>query len=244
MISLPPKNTLIQCTIKRDRSGLKLFYPEYHLYLSYNYTYLMSAKKWSIMKRSNYLMSSDKTISRNSLSYIGNLRSNFLGTEFTIYDNGESPEKCKDFNKIRSELGLILYESNILGTRGPRKMKVIIPDCKQNSEQPISYKPKNENEGLILNHKIGKNEGVRTFINKPPKWNEQYQAFVLNFNGRVDKPSVKNFQLIEEKNEDVIYMQFGRVGPDVFNVDFQYPLSPLQAFSIAMSSFDYKLACE
>jgi hypothetical protein len=26
------------------------------------------------------------------------------------------------------------------------------------------------------------------------------QAFVLNFNGRVDKPSVKNFQLIDEND--------------------------------------------
>jgi hypothetical protein len=40
------------------------------------------------------------------------------------------------------------------------------------------------------------------FFNKPPKWNEcklvlltllEVQAFVLNFNGRVDKASVKNF---------------------------------------------------
>lgn len=37
-------------------------------------------------------------------------------------------------------------------------------------------------------------------MNKPPKWSEKSKAFVLNFNGRVDKPSVKNFQLVDEVN--------------------------------------------
>jgi hypothetical protein len=40
----------------------------------------------------------------------------------------------------------------------------------------------------------------------------EVQAFVLNFNGRVDKASVKNFQLIDEYDDNKIYMQFGRVG--------------------------------
>ena len=35
---------------------------------------------------------------------------------------------------------------------------------------------------------------------------------MLNFNGRVDKASVKNFQLIDEFDDNKIYMQFGRVG--------------------------------
>ena len=52
--------------------------------------------------------------------------------------------------------------------------------------------------------KTGKTEGIRSLNNKFPKWNDRtlefysdYHAFVLNFHGRVDKPSVKNFQLIE-----------------------------------------------
>ena len=43
---------------------------------------------------------------------------------------------------------------------------------------------------------------------------------------------------------DVVVMQFGRVGKDAFTMDFQYPLCALQAFGIALSSFDYKIACE
>lgn len=70
------------------------------------------------------------------------------------------------------------------------------------------------------------------------------QAFVLNFNGRVDKASVKNFQLIDNDDENKIYLQFGRIAENEFTLDFQWPFSPTQAFAIALSSFDGKLACE
>lgn len=90
----------------------------------------------------------------------------------------------------------------------------------------------------------GNFNNMQIFYNKPPKWNEHVQAFVLNFNGRVDKASVKNFQLIDDKDENKIYLQFGRVGDQMFNLDFQWPFSPLLAFSIALTSFDNKFACE
>ena len=39
-------------------------------------------------------------------------------------------------------------------------------------------------------------------------------------------------------------LQFGKVGGDAFTMDYAYPLTPLQAFAICLSSFDSKLACE
>ena len=85
---------------------------------------------------------------------------------------------------------------------------------------------------------------LTALINKPPRWNEQVGAYVLNFNGRVTMASVKNFQLVTPDDHDAVVLQFGRVGKDLFTMDYQYPLSPLQAFAICLSSFDYKLACE
>ena len=43
---------------------------------------------------------------------------------------------------------------------------------------------------------------------------------------------------------DYIIMQFGRVAEDVFTMDYNYPTCALQAFAVALSSFDGKLACE
>jgi tubby-related protein 1 len=70
------------------------------------------------------------------------------------------------------------------------------------------------------------------------------KSYVLNFHNRVKQPSVKNFQIINPEDIDTILMQFGRVSGGVFSMDFQYPFSLLQAFSVALTSFDNKLACE
>jgi tubby-related protein 1 len=56
--------------------------------------------------------------------------------------------------------------------------------------------------------------------------------------------SVKNFQLCTRDDDGKQIMQFGRVGDDEFNLDVQWPMSLLQAFSIALSSFDSKLGCD
>merc|ERR1712028_178783 len=81
---------------------------------------------------------------------------------------------------------------------------------------------------------MGDDPDVMCLKNKPPKWNDQVGAYVLNFNGRVTRASVKNFQLSDPKEDpDVVVMQFGRVGKDAFTMDFQYPLCALQAFGYA-----------
>ena len=43
---------------------------------------------------------------------------------------------------------------------------------------------------------------------------------------------------------DYIVMQFGRIADDIFTLDFKYPMCAVQAFAIALSSFDGKIACE
>lgn len=98
--------------------------------------------------------------------------------------------------------------------------------------------------------------------NKAPRWHEQLQCWCLNFRGRVTVASVKNFQLIAAtqpaagaptpsqppppppSDHDKIILQFGKVGKDMFTMDYRYPLSAFQAFAICLSSFDTKLACE
>lgn len=97
--------------------------------------------------------------------------------------------------------------------------------------------------------------------NKSPRWHEQLQCWCLNFRGRVTVASVKNFQLIaatqppasngaplgsqpNQLEHDKVILQFGKIGKDMFTMDYRYPLSAFQAFAICLSSFDTKLACE
>lgn len=56
--------------------------------------------------------------------------------------------------------------------------------------------------------------------------------------------SVKNFQLADINDPETVVLQFGKVGKDRFNMDFQWPMSAFQAVAICMTSFDSKLACE
>lgn len=89
--------------------------------------------------------------------------------------------------------------------------------------------------------------------NKAPRWHEQLQCWCLNFKGRVTVASVKNFQLVAAvepchnvpaAEQEKVILQFGKIGKDIFTMDYCYPLSAFQAFAICLSSFDTKPACE
>lgn len=89
--------------------------------------------------------------------------------------------------------------------------------------------------------------------NKAPRWHEQLQCWCLNFKGRVTVASVKNFQLVaavepclnvSAAEQEKVILQFGKIGKDIFTMDYRYPLSAFQAFAICLSSFDTKPACE
>lgn len=85
--------------------------------------------------------------------------------------------------------------------------------------------------------------GLMALQNRPPWWNVELGSFVLNFGGRVSVASVKNFQLCERTNQDTIMLQFGRIkGRHSFTMDFQHPLTAVQAFSIAISSLQSKIS--
>ncbi|KAL3318806.1 Tubby- protein 1 [Cichlidogyrus casuarinus] len=98
--------------------------------------------------------------------------------------------------------------------------------------------------GIIESWKKGDDKNLLKFRNKVPVWNEDTSSYVLNFHGRVTQASVKNFQIVHKDKPDYIVMQFGRVASDKFTMDYAYPLTTVQAFAIALSSFDGKIACE
>ncbi|XP_053368069.1 tubby protein homolog isoform X2 [Clarias gariepinus] len=246
-----PRDVSFQCRITRDRRGMERgIYPTYYLHMEKEdgkKVFLMAGRKRKKSTTSNYLISTDPIdLSRDTSSYIGKIRSNVLGTKFTVYDNGVNPDRktfVKETDSLRQELAAIYYEKNVLGLKGPRKMTVIIPGMHENDER-VCIRPKNELESLLTRYENGNKENLVCLVNKSPTWNDQTQSYVLNFHGRVTQASVKNFQIVHPDNEDYIVMQFGRVAEDVFSMDYSFPFCALQAFAITLSSFDNKLACE
>ncbi|XP_022153714.1 tubby-like F-box protein 8 [Momordica charantia] len=308
----------IQCFIKRDKSNLT-----YHLYLCLspallveNGKFLLSAKRTRRTTCTEYVISMDAdNISRSSSTYIGKLRSNFLGTKFIIYDTQppynnahiSPPGRSRRFysKKVSPkvptgsyDIAQVTYELNVLGTRGPRKMHCtmhsipasslepggtvpgqpeVIPRLLEDSFRSISFSKSVFNSTEFSSSRFSDIVGSRDeeevekerpliLRNKPPRWHEQLQCWCLNFRGRVTVASVKNFQLIaatepssstatnqshppqhaqsSQSDHDKIILQFGKVGKDMFTMDYRYPLSAFQAFAICLSSFDTKLACE
>ncbi|KAE8706637.1 Tubby-like F-box protein 1 [Hibiscus syriacus] len=232
-------------------------------------------------------------ISSSSSSYIGKLRSNFLGTKFIIYDTQPActsthvhpPGRLsrRFYSKKVSpkvptgsyNIAQISYELNVLGTRGPRRMHCImhsIPTsaldaggvslASRASSPPFRGLIRSISFSKSLDHSVefssarfseiggtsyDEEDGKRKPLilkNKPPRWHEQLQCWCLNFRGRVTVASVKNFQLIAATHQllvptpsslptppdlDKIILQFGKVGKDMFTMDYRYPLSAFQA---------------
>lgn len=172
--------------------------------------------------------------------------------------------------RAEDENGVITYTANLLGNR-PRIMDVCIPKVTEEGIVSSVWKrhvdaslDMGEDETMMTRFKQlqqylmhpdsnipqgdepGRNPrefGLTALQNRPPWWNAELGAFVLNFGGRVSVASVKNFQLCERNDQDNILLQFGRVGGrHSFTMDFQHPLSAVQAFAIAISSLQSKIS--
>eukprot|EP00744_Colponema_vietnamica_P012811 GILI01017968.1.p1 GENE.GILI01017968.1~~GILI01017968.1.p1 ORF type:complete len:360 (-),score=18.63 GILI01017968.1:180-1259(-) len=74
---------------------------------------------------------------------------------------------------------------------------------------------------------------------KIPQWNDRLESLVLDFRGRVTQGSAKNFQLCMDSRPDRVILQYGKCGDEKFILDYRYPLSMLQAFAVAMSSWKW-----
>ncbi|TYI49963.1 hypothetical protein E1A91_D12G069500v1 [Gossypium mustelinum] len=290
-----PRESPIQCYIRRDRtsSTYLLFYAE-----GESDKLLLAARKVRRATCTDFVISLvADDFSRASNTYVGKLRSNFLGTKFTVYDSQppcgsmiqstarlsrrfHSKQVSPRLPACNYSIGTVTYELNVLRTRGPRRMHCILHSIPVSAIQEggtaptPSALPQSLDEQLSpLHSSKGKEQIVDTISpsiratpvfspgsreplalkNKAPRWHEQLQCWCLNFKGRVTVASVKNFQLVAavepshnvspEEQEKVI-LQFGKIGKDIFTMDYRYPLSAFQAFAISLSCFDTKPACE
>jgi len=163
------------------------------------------------------------------------------------------------------DIGAITYTANVLGNR-PRVMNVCIPklhnentapespsdswirnsgdECKMlNLLKDFQHGSWSNQEGNEVESNLNQVQNLILLQNRPPWWNHELNAFVLNFGGRVSVASVKNFQLCERHDRQNIILQFGRIeGRHAFTCDFTYPLSPMQAFAISISSLQSRFS--
>ncbi|KAK8988975.1 hypothetical protein V6N11_030346 [Hibiscus sabdariffa] len=264
-----PRDTPIECFIKREKAT-----STYRLYMGltpgiFN-KLLLVAKKVRRATCSDFLISLvGNDFSRSSINYIGKLRQAFTCQSSCrqrriIHLRQVSPRKPM------SMTAKISYELNVLRTRGPRRMKcsmysIPVSAIEQggSAPTPVAFtKGEDEDCSPLLDSErkrafeetLKSDQNVPLVLrNKAPRWHEQLQCWCLNFKGRVTVASVKNFQMVAtvEPSQNVsvpeqekVILQFGKIGKDIFTMDYRYPLSALQAFAISLSSFDTKPVCE
>jgi len=292
-----PRDAPLKCFIRRNRATQSYF-------LCIGVTdaladdgkFLLAARKYRRPSCTEYLISLDaRDTSKGNGTYIGKLRSNFLGTKFTVYDAhppcaGAVASKGPSAHVIGSAqvspmkplpagnypVSHISYKVNVLGSRGPRKMNCVMdsipvsaikeggiaptqtefPSSSSNSSSLASVPFFGSKSGRLDSsgaQLTTQNESKVALKNKSPRWHEQLQCWCLNFHGRVMVASVKNFQLVasnesaptpSNQEEDDVILQFGKIGKDLFTMDYRYPISAFQAFAICLSSFDTKIGCE
>ncbi|CAN0919326.1 Tubby-like F-box protein 2 [Linum grandiflorum] len=280
-----PRESPIHCYIRRDpaTSTFRL-YAGLMPSAGQNDKLLLAAKRIRRTTCTDFIISLvANDFSRSSNNYIGRLRSNFMGTKFTISDRLSSHEVATQSasgasRRVHSRqsktcalnynIGTINYELNVLRTRGPRRMHCIInsipvssmeeggsvpamtslPEKGRRAASDVSSTSPSESPMVIP----GSGDPL-VLKNRSPRWHEQLQCWCLNFKGRVTVASVKNFQLsaafephhnVPVEENDRVLLQFGKIGKDIFTMDYGYPLSAFQAFAICLSSFDTKPACE
>lgn len=258
-----PRDTPIQCLIKRNKKN-SMFY--LYLAVSSSFTekgkFLLAARRNRHGAHTEYIISLDPNdMSQGSNAYVGKLSSDFLGTKFTIYDsqpphNGAKQSSSKAGRRFTSkqispqvpagnfEIGEVSYKFNLLKSRGPRRMVASLR-CPSSSNESQAETESSKSKSV--------NTSQTLLRNKAPRWHEHLQCWCLNFHGRVTVASVKNFQLAATMDSsqpggrgdgETVLLQFGKVGDDVFTMDFRQPLSAFQAFAICLTSFGTKLACE
>ncbi|PKU62988.1 Tubby-like F-box protein 7 [Dendrobium catenatum] len=225
--------------------------------------FLLAARRFRRGYRTEYMISLDADdLSQGSNAYMGKLSSDFLGTHFTIYDSrppydGAKASSSRASRRFASkrispqvpagnfEIGQVAYKFNLLKSRGPRRMHSTLlcsdgETTRENDLNKLANATKSGSSSIVLK-------------NKAPRWHEHLQCWCLNFHGRVTVASVKNFQLVAAADpsqpgaaveEETVLLQFGKVGDDLFTMDYREPLSAFQAFAICLTSFGTKLACE
>ncbi|CAI0392294.1 unnamed protein product [Linum tenue] len=303
-----PRESPIQCYIRRDpmTSTFLLYSGLMPSAEGQKDKLLLAAKRIRRTTCTDFIISLvSNDFSRSSNNYIGRLRSNFLGTKFTISERQSSHEAPTQSGRRTSRsrfhsrqpstrtpsssyrIGTVNYELNVLRTRGPRRMHCVMNSIPVSSMEEGGSAPTAASlpETTVDGHQFypspvfkGRGGGPGSDVsstnspsesplvipgsigeplvlkNRAPRWHEQLQCWCLNFRGRVTVASVKNFQLVaafephhqnvSAEEHDRVLLQFGKIGKDIFTMDYSYPLSAFQAFTLCLSSFDTKPACE
>ena len=265
-LCLPPASSdMIQCRIVRERSNgiLGRFAPRFYFYQQVSNSKLddklILVAERKLKSRSSNIHIFDARGMSNCESifgttdpkahkrYIGKVRSQKASKNSVNYSffGAERPHRLEHgaavFDTSREKVG------DPTGPL-PRMLRVVLPHMSAEGELPKDLRGAPlfnmvRQEMKRGSNTLGSRNDMSILINRAPK-PDKTGVFRLNFHGRVKKSSVKNFQLMRLSGKRLDQaapenlLQFGRVDKKNFHLDFSAPLTPMQAFCIALTQFD------
>ena len=158
-------------------------------------------------------------------------------------------------SNVRQELCTVLYENNIM-SRCPRKFKAIVPGMlREDPTKRIICRPLVPSDTLLYQYKALidseaseqpklhedalVHQEILVLHNKAPVFEPSIQAFCLNFHGRATAASVKNFQLVncredqmKQKQDSKVHLQFGKMDKDIFTMVSKPTTPPARAWEL------------
>lgn len=210
------------CQLHRKRKDMGGYPHTYEVRTDHSNERVMTALKADEQSNSRiFVCEADENTSEFCEDFIGMVKPNFWGTNFTLFDCGHNLPKLrnaapllKDFPvRDRQALSSIGFETNLLG-ECPRKITL---DFTRDGEK-CHYE------------------------NVAPRWDPKLNSYALPFFGRVKLASAKNFQLVANNDHNDIYLMFGKIQKDVFCLDFRHPITPLDAMAVAIAALAKKRA--
>lgn len=229
---------LVQGYVLRTKS---LLHSQYQFFL--HDRLVLMAEKQSTSRTPNYHLF-DMTraatgltskLSKKSGNYLGKLRSNFSKKKSVLIGN----------HSRKTELGAVIFSGDVSSSE-PRQVTVVLPplNAKRQEVDGIAVGDEPSVFSILVEHyksikkkqqQVSATHDVQVFSNKQPVFENGF--YRLNFHGRVSVPSVKNFQLIPSNTgeDPPVCLQFGKVDDNKFHLDFRAPITPTQAFAIALA---------
>jgi len=212
-----PEKQLALCKIFRHNGTAK--YPSFSMAVedgsgSTGRTILV-AKRQKHGKKISYLIAEDPDHYRDH-EHIGKLKACSGSSKYVLYNDGD--KRRKEGDMARKEIADVVYTHK--SRNKPRGLYAKVPYSSADSRE----------------HEL-------CMVNALPSWDPRLKVHSLRFNGRATEVSVKNFKLIRDSvnysfSSEEFFVRFGKVGKDSFNLDFRAPLTPLHAFSIALTAFE------
>ncbi|AET03927.1 tubby-like F-box protein 2 [Medicago truncatula] len=267
-----PSDYRIQCFIRRNkRTSTFLLYLGLEPSKNESNKLLLAAKKI----RSDFVISlATDDFCQASNKYVGKVRFDFAGIDFTIYDSQPPHDaavqpNCRPsgmFNSKPVSPRRVQACSHLVSTisykffwKSPRRMY-----CIMNSNIVTTIQEGGNTTSPTLLPKIfdepfspspellGLSQGsIQPLLLKSKDYmrDEQRKCWCLDYMGRAKENAIvlstKNFQLVEDVvdpshnaspvERERVVLQLGKIGKDIFIMDYSYPLSAFQAFAICLT---------